>query len=1646
MEAHHPRLAGRLQEVLDALGDEEPSTVREAQAITEKIRISKGHLDDEVRLDLENLMPRNRDLMLAFVERNRDMEAAYTSSISEQLYSSKYRFLYELIQNADDSSYRKDANHRAAPYVRFSITPETILIDSNEDGFTRANVEAICATGKSSKKASTSDTHIGEKGFGFKSVFSIAHEVHIQSGVWSFRFQHHPQDNGLGMVIPLDAELKPLPDDVSTRITLKISDTTTTAYKKLLDAVTDIPETTIFFLQRLQKIQARMTRMDGSTEMISITKAKKSSSSLTSITRSQELGGITSQDVSAYLRLRYKKHRMPQDRRRKDKSSVTIDLAFPVDPSTMKPKVSERGQYVFAYLPLQRLPQIQFLIQSDFITAANRESVIDCPWNDTICTGVAEMFCWAVSQSFTKADHSLRYSWLEYLPTRPMEHPWKSLLSSIKDGLKTKSILQSWEKRQLKPPSELRQLPTIMLHEGRPILKDLANECYLAPEYSASHSSILSELGARIMSWTEMVDRLQMDLVSLSSAVRTSVDESWQEAFARLILVGLRRSDATCQQRIKRLAIIPLAGGSQWTGAPGTTGGLTDIYFPTTGSIRIPDSISLSMVALHAASNGKRKELYTAMGVKECPVETVLSKIKQAQLSNSAPFDPTNQQLRYLFHFHPQLGEVQSWRVWVALAGGTKKKAFSQSLYHPSYNEYDMYQLLPEQIRYNLGTVAGFLSSSIVDLEPSTVRVRDRTWKDWLTSITNARHYPPLRDGGFGSRSLLSQGLQAVLQHNPEKFLCTLKAHWNEYQQTVSYVNSDIRNRKVPCQSGSLVELHRTYLPTPDILSRITALGLHEAHFHILVLPDGALTETTYRQWQFLEQFGVASKPDLSFYKQALEAIKSRTAVVDLVKVQNIYEDIARMATVEQHADLQSFFTFTSNIWDPHQNSWVDQDECIWQGPDFMSYKTVLAQSYGRNALLTTFFTFVLQIPDWTIDNVLEEIELRRDNDDTTDLPLLEDIYSFLNTNVKTNEDWQKVKDSFSEETMILGEDGSWHTRHTCLWRSPFPLTGFQDLSNIYPELEDFFVRHLRIKKASPGMLIDEVKRMANEAHPRISEIHRRLVEIGMLLAKTGVESSVARALDALKEVEFLPKKLADGTLILVDVEDDFAISDHPRYGNALSGHGVLLDFRVDEVQILHAVFQHLGLQSRYLSVMVQEVSRVGVDSSENESLSTELQSKAYALYCCAAKYMSIMALRDDHALFDRLKTALIFTTDDISTHLTLPLGTPSLSVQSDRAFIHHEEVDGQLRIYVPAEQQQCRACYRSQMPELLTRVLGVDASAKFNISSIVASSLRDLDDILTEQDVPSVDWIEKPAIDIPELSEDERPRTPIPHSVFDDSDATTIVNDSGYLTPRAPSRYRDESEHTPSRVDIRDAIQPPSPAQYPRLIEQVVQIAQRAGHRREGGGGVGVAYTPPRDGEYRYFDHVATFGNREVNEFAHDRRIGAVGEAFVFEVLSTLNLPDFTQENWQSTIRGELQSATRYESMQNWVGRETADIVYTDHTGALTQYLRDNCTGSFPEQIPIGHDHTTMPIEYYLEVKSTTSACNTRFYLSSGQYKRMENMALIEDQRPNRVYVIVRIYNLTTTNIGFKIFIDPLRLEGIYLDFEVQQWIGKTL
>ncbi len=274
------------------------------------------------------------------------------SSVAEQLYSSRFRLIYELLQNGDDARYAEGVE----PTVTFRIKPTELIIETNERGFSLGDVEAICDTGKSSKIGNSDTT--GEKGLGFKSVFGIADYVHIQSGLWSFRFEHKRGEDGVGMITPIWTDVvTSLPAGVGTKCTLRYSDTRDNFYQRLISEFERLPKTTIFALRQVRRMVVVVERADGRSDHITFTKDGDLSSEEMQI--STMVTGQFGDHRSEKTRLRCFEHTvidLPSESQRTNAAS-DVTVAFEVNLSGT-PVVPPRGQHVFAYLPVQRVPHL----------------------------------------------------------------------------------------------------------------------------------------------------------------------------------------------------------------------------------------------------------------------------------------------------------------------------------------------------------------------------------------------------------------------------------------------------------------------------------------------------------------------------------------------------------------------------------------------------------------------------------------------------------------------------------------------------------------------------------------------------------------------------------------------------------------------------------------------------------------------------------------------------------------------------------------------------------------------------------------------------------------------------------------------------------------------------------------------------------------------------------------------------------------------------------------------------------------------------------------------------------------------------------------------------------------------------------------
>jgi hypothetical protein len=238
------------------------------------------------------------------------------------------------------------------------------VIDTNEAGFTIANVKAICDTGESSKKSSADDKSIGEKGYGFKSVFAVARRARIQSGHWSFYFEHREGDDGLGMITPIDIDPVVLPLTVSTRIELSLNETSGGLFQILAQALTELHDTTIFFLQKVETLVVHIhpsekARMGWEIQKKVVRDQEILLDSVVSLTRRETIEGSCNRaETKLYHVWEHGVRNMPADRHRIGRSRSILKVAFPFDPLTKLPLIDADGQQVFAYLPLYQKPNL----------------------------------------------------------------------------------------------------------------------------------------------------------------------------------------------------------------------------------------------------------------------------------------------------------------------------------------------------------------------------------------------------------------------------------------------------------------------------------------------------------------------------------------------------------------------------------------------------------------------------------------------------------------------------------------------------------------------------------------------------------------------------------------------------------------------------------------------------------------------------------------------------------------------------------------------------------------------------------------------------------------------------------------------------------------------------------------------------------------------------------------------------------------------------------------------------------------------------------------------------------------------------------------------------------------------------------------
>jgi len=402
-----------------------------------------GKVSNEVleRLDNEKLI---REIYWTNGESPGDAKkiAKSLKELQDGLYSKQERFVFELLQNADD--FPVNGNQVE---VELRCLNEFVLFSHNGRPFSQKDVKSICDIGESTKVRDTSTT--GYKGIGFKSVFKYSSKVFITSGSFHFCFdKHHYMYNNFDQLYKRHAvmkkfegekdkytgsnnvpwQLKPIwydkyrfPDEVrqfeswfnsNVGICMEFGEKNINKLKGKLSNLFHEPRFALF-LKNINKVKYHF--------------------------RDDRVETLTKEKIDPVRRITYGDNKWEyfiwesesiefHDRQEEfkkvdgippkliDDPIFSISFAGKIKDGSL---VKEENAVIFAFLPTQDISfKLPFLINSDFITSSNRQDILsENEWNIFLYEHAGyQLFKWL--KYIAKEYPHFRNSYLNLLPSK----------------------------------------------------------------------------------------------------------------------------------------------------------------------------------------------------------------------------------------------------------------------------------------------------------------------------------------------------------------------------------------------------------------------------------------------------------------------------------------------------------------------------------------------------------------------------------------------------------------------------------------------------------------------------------------------------------------------------------------------------------------------------------------------------------------------------------------------------------------------------------------------------------------------------------------------------------------------------------------------------------------------------------------------------------------------------------------------------------------------------------------------------------------------------------------------------------------------------------------------------------------------------
>ncbi|EJD42158.1 hypothetical protein AURDEDRAFT_186148 [Auricularia subglabra TFB-10046 SS5] len=832
--------------------------------------------------------------------------------LSEELYSKPAHFVLELLQNADDNSYAPGTT----PEMRIVLRPSHMEIRCNETGFTAENVKAFCGIGQSTKRNQTG--YIGEKGIGAKSMFKVARKVHVHSLGYHFVLD---RDAELGMISP---QWTGSSENLSGWTLLRLDFCDDKQYAIVKSQLGQVRESVLLFMRRL----ARLTVDDSVDKSFSVERQMDGKFLTISVKNGWSM------TCRQFLRVANTIPAYRHEPKREHSETTEIVLAFPLNASR-EPLVSR--QMVHAFLPVRSVG-FKFIIQADFLTAANREDVLsDLEWNKTLRSGVVEAFCSAVTVQFQSMP-TLDTTWLHFLPDpsdvadqffSPITRDIRSRIESLKvikdaDGFwRTPSLVRF--------PSAFSETT-----DGAGIVPEPELPFYYASnQYTGGLASKAQALGVADMTFNDFLS----GLIKMGDRI-TRKGNVWLERVCSLIYThGFNWNSQLRDRRIRDLPLARLANGN-WISY-----GISAALFFNRSSSEFPSGLGIDILCSDASAP-RRRELLERLGARDIDCSAVVSKIIEV---HRRPWllsaGQVVEHVVYVFDNQRSITSTLSARS-LCLVDTDGVWAYGGDLYM------DVRDASGVVLSSILPSPARFIHSRLMSPSPhllSSRRVPELL--NWLQSTFGVSAAPRVSSGE--PQTEFKGLVDSLCLSDCGRLLSLLRHFWPgisaqvSREQDAAALNAYFASLEVLCLDGRTAPLASTF-----VLNRLLK---HFATPDLLVLPvpdpDG--------DWLFLRNFGVSMDVDAKFFLKRLLALAGSPSAKK-AQVYALYQQLSARF-LECPEDIRNAFGEPDSALFFVDGDWYCREDVVWHGPGIMTLKVALEPYYPP---LKELFSNYLRVPD----------------------------------------------------------------------------------------------------------------------------------------------------------------------------------------------------------------------------------------------------------------------------------------------------------------------------------------------------------------------------------------------------------------------------------------------------------------------------------------------------------------------------------------------------------------------------------------------------------------------------------------------------------------------------------------------------------